>query len=61
MNTNEKSYIKQSLECVLGIFFILIVFFGIIVLTGEFNGMSWISYLSSLISNLNTILITFLF
>lgn len=53
MNKNEKTYKQQTLECYLTIFIIFIAFFGTFIIAGQLNGMNWISYVGSLVKQLN--------
>lgn len=61
MKRDEKSYKKQTIECYLLMFLILIIFFGTFIFAGQLNGMNWISYLSGLAEEINYILFTNLF
>ena len=61
MKQDEKSDKKQTLECYLMMFIILVAFFGTFILAGQMSGMNWISYLNDLAKELHSIVfITFI-
>lgn len=61
MNHDVKSYQKQTLECYLVIFIIIIAFFGTFIIAGQISGMNWISYVFGLAKELSFSFFTNLF
>ncbi|WP_157724832.1 hypothetical protein [Virgibacillus phasianinus] len=54
MKQNDKPYWKESVECFLFIFIIMLLFIGTFIVSGQLTGTDWVSYFGGVSWDINT-------